>query len=127
MKNWLRKKLRKFLEVDTDLCRVDQALSTIEEQARRDRCQLKAKIDVGVEYIRSKTEVSADVHYHGPDMNQIIVVGRYRNRDYVEVFSLKDNHIEGLVDMLREWQQYATVRRVDAMPALRAFIDRDLK
>lgn len=75
------------------------------------------------EYIRERTDVSADVHFNQYARNYIIVTGRYRNRDYVEVFSLDESGFEGTINQLREMQRYARVRHIDAPPTMKAFID----
>lgn len=79
------------------------------------------------DYIKSKTEVAADVHLMGQDRSQIIVVGRYNKRDYVEVFSVPDNELRTLIEQLREMQEYGVVRRLDTPPTMRSFIDNELR
>jgi hypothetical protein len=73
---------------------------------------LRTSIAEARQFIQDRTSIHADVSpYRG--YNQIIVVGRYKRNDYVEVFDVQDQDFSGLIDMLREMQKYGQVRRVD--------------
>ena len=61
--------------------------------------------------LNEHTVVHADIHYKQP--SQVIVIGRYRNNDYVRVFNLEHNGFEDLVDKLREMERNAEVGRFD--------------
>lgn len=84
----------------------------------------KARIEVLEKLIREHTDIAVDCNYRG--MNVITVIGRYRNKDYVQTFHVAERNIADLIDQLREMERYAMVRRVDAPPVIRALIERDL-
>jgi len=77
--------------------------------------------------IRDRTEIDADIHFHGNNRNQIITIGRYRKRDYVQVFTTNNNDFSCLIDQLRNMQKYGVVEKVDIIPSMRFIIDRELE
>jgi len=62
--------------------------------------------------INERTTVHADINYKG-DGSQIIVIGRYRNKDYVRAFTVRQENLSSIVDMLRTEEKYAKVGRFD--------------
>jgi pentose-5-phosphate-3-epimerase len=94
-----------------------------------DTCQriMYKRISNAENFIRERTDVSADVHLTNCNPNQIIVVGRYRNADYVQVFTLADNELKNLIEQLKEMQRYGVVSKIDAPYGMRAVIDKELK
>lgn len=70
--------------------------------------------------LRDRTEVSADVSLNGRDSNTVIVAGRYRNNDYVNIFTIRGEDFSGLIERLRELERYGAVRRLDAPLLFRA-------
>lgn len=77
--------------------------------------------------IKERTEISTDIHLRGHDRNQIIVVGRYRKQDYVQVFTTNDNDMNNLINQLRDMQQYGVVEKIDAAPSVKFIINRELE
>jgi len=77
--------------------------------------------------IKDRTDISANVHFHGRNRNQIIVTGRYKSRDYVQVFTLADNDLRYLIEHLREMERFGVVDKVDSIMDMRAVIKRELK
>lgn len=77
------------------------------------------------QYIKDATEVSADMHIRGG--SQVIVTGRYRNADYVNIFSIEDGELGHIINLLRDMQQHATVRRLDAPFGMREVIAKNIK
>jgi len=78
------------------------------------------------QFIKDKTEVNADIHMQSKPGSTIIVCGRYRNRDYVEVFTVPNDDFVGLIEQLKQMQKYARCRRIDAPFSMKAFIDTEL-
>ena len=72
-------------------------------------------------FIREGTDVSADIGVRGP--GTIIATGRYKGRDYVQVFDMRDEDLRYVVDMLKEMKRHHRVRAVDAPASMRSFID----
>jgi hypothetical protein len=67
--------------------------------------------------INERTTVHADVHYKG-EGTQIIVIGRYRNKDYVRAFTVRQESLSSLIEMLRTEEKYAKVGRFDMIGGL---------
>jgi len=89
----------------------------IAERARQDATQ-------AVNYIKERTEVSADINMRRNCPNTIIVVGRYKNRDYVEVFDVDD--MDHMVNDLRRMQKFHHRKVVDGPPQFKAFVDAEM-
>ena len=89
-----------------------------------DRETLRVRIAQAEQVIRDRTDVHADVHYKSE--NQIIVVGRYKNRDYVQTYSVCSGDFHALIQQLRDMERYGHISRIDAPPAMRAVFEHDL-
>ena len=76
--------------------------------------------------INENTTVHADIHYKG-EGSQIIVVGRYRNKDYVRAFTVRQESLGGLIEVLRTEERYAKVGKFDMVGGMdfSAVYDRD--
>ena len=76
--------------------------------------------------IKDRTDISVDVHLKDYNPNQIMVAGRYRNADYVQVYTLADNELSSLIPQLREMERYGRVSKVDAAYGLKAVVEREM-
>ncbi len=76
--------------------------------------------------IGERTTVHADIHYEGSG-SQIIVVGRYRNKDYVRSFNVKTENLHQLIEILSREEKGANVGRFDMIGGFdfSAVYDRD--
>jgi hypothetical protein len=76
--------------------------------------------------VRERTEIHADISGNARGQNVIIVVGRYRNRDYVQAYSVSVESLAEMVEILKRWEwQYGHVKTLDAPPAFKACFERD--
>lgn len=66
--------------------------------------------------LNEHTVVHADIHWKQP--HQIIVIGRYKNRDYVRVFDLDEQDWMALVEKLHWVEKNARVGRMDTPHAM---------
>jgi hypothetical protein len=89
-----------------------RALRFVVANYMRDIHYLNSNLSALEKILRDRTDISVDVGVRGE--NTIIVTGRYRKADYVEVFSIGDMEMNNLIHLLRQMQQYATVKRIDA-------------
>lgn len=79
--------------------------------------------------IIERTTISADLDMHVRDNSaSVIVIGRYRNADYVRVFSVRNSELNHTVDMLKGMEQslLGRIRHVDAAPGFKASFMRDM-
>lgn len=75
--------------------------------------------------VRDRTTLHADISMTGRDPSFVILVGRYRSRDYVQTFHLPSEDFGGLVDqcvhMSRKLGRWG---RLDAPPVFHAAFER---
>lgn len=66
--------------------------------------------------INELTTVHADVHMKGE--SQIIVIGRFKSNDYVRAFTVREESLIGLIELLKNEEHGAKVGRFDIRPGL---------
>src|SRR5690606_22158489 len=69
--------------------------------------------------LREHVTTGVDVPATARDSGLAIVVGRYRNHDYVRVFELRSGDFSGLVDQLRAVERVSGRRYYDTPPQIR--------
>ena len=74
--------------------------------------------------MKERTEVHADVHVNSE--SHIIVVGRYRNNDFVKTYCIDDETFSDLVRHLNAMTRHAMVRKIDCHPTMKHLIKRDI-
>lgn len=73
---------------------------------------------------RSRTDIHADIAWNKRSGNTIIIAGRYKNRDYVQVFDVQVETLAEMVELLKRWEhQYGHVRTLDAPPGFKAIFE----
>jgi len=75
--------------------------------------------------IRERTDVSVDAHYRSPAPSTVIVAGRYRNQDYVQVYGFDHDDFEYLVRHLKDMERHAAIRRIDGPPMIRDIMEHE--
>jgi len=75
--------------------------------------------------LKDSTDIAVDVGLKGPC--QVIAIGRYRNADYVQAFSMNVESFEHLIGRLREIERYGTVSRIDAPYSIRNTIVQEFR
>lgn len=83
----------------------------------------QARITELEQLVKDRTNIAVDLGFRSA--NHVIVVGRYKNADYVQTFQI-NGQLNDIVDRLREMEKYGEVRRVDGPPAVRAVFNREL-
>lgn len=74
--------------------------------------------------LRERTDIGVDVAYTGRDRSHVIVVGRYRNTDFVQTYSLHPADFTGLVEHLKQMERHGVVRHMDAPPTMKTAFQR---
>jgi len=72
--------------------------------------------------VKDRTNIAVDVGFRSA--SHVIVIGRYRNADYIQTFEMDTPSLDGLIEQLRERERYGSVKRVDAPPLFRAVFER---
>lgn len=75
--------------------------------------------------IAELTDIGVDYSYRGKDPNHIIIVGRYKNVDIVQTFSIHGQDLDYLMNLLKDMERHARVKFVDAPPEIRAVMKRN--
>lgn len=114
MLNWIKKLFLIVEKYDTDRDRLLERIVNSE-----------VKIRNAVKTIIERTTINADIHSHPKSKNQIIVVGRYRKRDYINVFEMGDKTLTELIQQLEEMKKYGHLNVVDSPLQMREIIVRN--
>lgn len=84
---------------------------------------LSTDMKAAVELIKDRTNISAGITHKGDCT--IVVAGRYRGQDYVEVMSVRYPEFAHIVDTLNEMRKYGTLTYLDCPHSpIRAHIKR---
>ena len=73
--------------------------------------------------IKDRTDLHADIHYKSS--NCIIAVGRYRNKDYVQVYNIAENDFHYFITRFKEMERYGHMARVDSPPTMHAVFEHE--
>jgi hypothetical protein len=84
-----------------------------------------ARIDELEKLVRDRTNIAVDVGFKSA--NHVIVIGRYKNADYIQTYTLDTPNLSTLIERLRHMDRAGVVRRVDAPPQFRAVFERDAR
>ena len=107
----IKRYIKKFLGIDTLEIERDKLLSEIASIKSRE-AENERRIADAVSFIKKATTVSADISPMARDPSMVIVVGRYRNNDYVKVFEVGGD-FSRLVDQLRDMERHCGRGRYD--------------
>jgi len=75
--------------------------------------------------IQEQTTINLD--YYPTSDNYIIVMGHYKEREYIETFNVGSKNMNDIIDFIRELQQYGHLRIVDGPPVFKAVLDKSLE
>ena len=73
--------------------------------------------------VRDRTNIAVDVGFKSA--SHVIVVGRYKNTDYVQTYTLDMPDLASLIGQLKQMELCGVVRRLDGPPMLRAVFERE--
>lgn len=121
--NWIKSLNYIVRNYEKDIKATESAIIAIGTAAKN----LKSGLSSLDARLAEMTDIGIDVSYRGRDPNHIIIVGRYKNQDFVQTFTIDGDDINYFVNLLKEMERHARVRRVDAPPQMRAAFIRDLK
>lgn len=83
-----------------------------------DQRRIAGQIQSAEQIIRERTEINVELNTRGD--NHIVMVGRYRNRDYVETITVDARSFDYMVRKVRELEQFGRLNRIDGHPGMRA-------
>lgn len=121
---WLKEKIQMWLGIP-DLQSCINEVFQKQNKIGPDVMQLKYDIRKAEQVIRERTDVHTDIHYKAP--STIIMIGKYRNKDYVKVFNMEEREWIPILEGLRNMQKYGIINRIDAPPHLDVVLKRELE
>ncbi len=86
---------------------------------------LLARIDKLERIIKEHTVVGVDIQSKYAD-NHIIVLGKYRNHDFVKSYIVPNTEFVNIVSTLQDLERYYNVQYIDCPPAFKAFVEHDI-
>jgi len=120
--NWFKKLKRVVNSYDSQISRIDDRFNLISDHMSYS----DEKMAEAVRIIKDRTEINLDISPSMRNPHQIIMIGRYRNRDYVQVFSVHPESFKELIHIVSEMREYGHVSRVDAPAGLQAVVDQEI-
>ncbi|MCJ7434044.1 MAG: hypothetical protein MUO77_11205 [Anaerolineales bacterium] len=101
-------------------------LSWLVKNYDADMTRMGRRIAAAENVIRERTEVHADIHMKSPA--QVIMIGQYRGKDFVNIYDVGQGDFETLLRHLKEVNRYATPGRFDMpWPMIKTVIDKELR
>lgn len=70
--------------------------------------------------IKERTEYHVDVHTRSN--SQVILIGRFRNRDFIKCYNIPDKELDFLINHCKELEKHAQLKGLDAWPTISACI-----
>lgn len=86
----------------------------------RDIC---SRINAAEKLIRERTDIHTSMDTRGGCY--VIVVGSYKNSDYIQTFNMPSNDFSCLIEELMRQRRYGKTRTIDAPPNFCAAFKRD--
>lgn len=118
-------------KIRTRLDAQEEALLSLSKSVRQDFCGLQSAIRTNANAIanaqkvlRAHTTVSADLNV-GRGENMVVLVGRWKNNDYVEILPMPSDAFPDIVEHMRHLAKTYSVHRIDAPQHMRAAFLRD--
>lgn len=122
MIKWFKKLfcIVKYYNVERDL--MNKSIN----EARENAIEAHAISIAAREFIKRNTQLHADISPYRRDGNFIILIGRYKNNDYVEIIPLKSDAFKELVKECRYYAELSRSGHIDSPQPMREAIKRDL-
>lgn len=74
-----------------------------------------------VSVIKERTTINVDVGYRG--RSDVILIGHYKGRDFVQGYRIRHEDFSSLVNQLKEMQKYGVINRIDEMHSFQSIKD----
>lgn len=97
-------------------------LGTLRNQVR----MVDRRTNDAVELIKHHTTVNADVGPSPRYPHTIVVIGQYRNNDYVQIFQIDVDEFQHIVRILRDMRRTHKLGKIDVPIAFKGPFMRDL-
>jgi hypothetical protein len=102
-----------------------KSLRSIVRTYRGDNDRIHQRIAELEKIVRDRTEVAVDVNQRY-GASYVIVVGRYRNNDYIQTYVVPADEFEYLIERLKRESRYGQITKIDAAPGLKEVVQRQV-
>ena len=89
-----------------------------------DGCQ--ERVMIAERYIKRATKVHIDIPASRKNYTKVIIIGTYRGKDHVRIFSLRPDSIDMLTNQMKDLARYADIERIDGPLDVSATMKRSL-
>lgn len=96
------------------------------KQLKYDLEAARKRAEFAVQIIQERTDLHVDMAFTKQSHTNVILVGRYRGRDYVEVHTIDEKTFEELIPMLKDMEQSSRLRRFDAPFHMKSIVENEL-
>lgn len=98
-------------------------LTSIVANYDNDKNRLNSDMKALEKLMKDRTDIAVDI---GLRESHVIVVGKYKNTDYVQTYIFRNQDFIQIVEYIKRMERYATVRQIDAHPQIRAIVKKHL-
>jgi len=77
--------------------------------------------------LKERTEYHLDIHNRIDNDSQVILIGKYRNRDFVKCYNIRDDSFNDLMRHCVQLEKYAFKGKIDTIPGISACINKKLE
>jgi len=84
------------------------------------------QVAIAERYIKKATKLHVNIAARPKDRTTVVVIGTYRGKDHVQVFGLRAESIDMVVNQLKELRRYAEGGCIDVPPNVDATVRREL-
>lgn len=113
---WL--KIQKLFQIlrtyDKDLCNLQLQIKRLEDDLSKAEAVIK-----------ERTNLAVDINFKSS--NKVIVIGRYNNTDYIQMYNLHDRAFHKIVDTAKSMTKFGDVTHIDTVPNFKASFLREVK
>ena len=122
---WFKTVNRIIQDRVADQERFRREIARLEEESKRRDSGLGFDIKNLEGLIKDRTDMAVDVAPYGKE-SCVILVGRFKGSDYVQVIPMPESDFIYVVEHLRALSKHANLRRVDGPPALKYVVRNDM-
>ena len=102
----------------------DKTIATLQSNMLERETRLRREIETVKHVLQERTEVNLD--HCIKERSHVVVIGRYKHNDFVQIFDVRDSTINSVVEMLKAQENFAHVNRVDSAPLYSRIIKKEL-
>jgi len=75
---------------------------------------------------KERTDYHLDIHQYEGSNSQIIIIGKYKKRDFVKCYSISANDLDSLIRHCKDLEVTAKIGKIDVWPDVSAVIKHEV-